>query len=348
MLENVTIIIPAHNRPDRLTRLLKYYESTGAHLLVPDSSTDIYTGTFNDKQVTYRHYPGMHFLLKIREILHLISTPYVLYCADDDFAVPSGIRAVTEFLDANPDYSVAQGHYLTFEPHRDGKVKFFPRYIRNFDNVIDSDNTLNRLQHEKSMYASMLYGVTRSDIFKKIYSYCFNPEGELRFKNLFLAEEFFNHSMLIMGKYATLPVFYSARERITGSATETTVPLSVIKNSPAYKPEFDGFIEALALMLCDTQPGMSIEDARLYIWIVSQLPIDTNGITFKRRVNALLSRHRWLSWAAELSALRYKQKGLKAVAGMPSYPVKTITPEIEQILQALQGHYVCFGKNINE
>lgn len=111
-IDNVTVIIPAHNRPERLKRLLDYYAGTGIRIIVPDSSDNRYTGSIDSSTTVYIHRPRLHFLHKIKEILPIISTPYVLYCADDDFAVPEAIEEIAGFLDANPDYSVAQGHYL--------------------------------------------------------------------------------------------------------------------------------------------------------------------------------------------------------------------------------------------
>jgi len=336
MLENVTVLIPAHNRPERLCRLINYYASTGIKILISDSSDKPYEGPLDSKNIIYRHFPHTHMLVKVREVMNLITTDYVLYCADDDFAVPESIARIVDFLDCNPDYSIAQGHYMTFTPGKNGNVTFYPRYIRNFFNRIDDDNPLVRLASEKGMYASMLYGVTRTAIFRKIYSYCFDDNGNLRFRNLFLAEEFFNHAMLIQGKYATVPCFFSARERIKGSATETTVPLSVIKNAPEYADEFGGFKQALALMLRDVA-GMNVSDAMQLIHDISNAPIDTASITFKRRLNAFVARRRCLRWAAALSEWRYHQKGLKAVKGMPSYPCRELTPAIRAILQAIES-----------
>ena len=113
-LQNVTVIIPAHNRPERLRRLLDYYSRTDIKVLVPDSSDHPFADAEKYPDITYLHRPKLHFLLKLKEVLPMISTPYVLYCADDDFAVPSGIAQMTAFLDEHPDYSTAQGHYLTF------------------------------------------------------------------------------------------------------------------------------------------------------------------------------------------------------------------------------------------
>lgn len=334
MLENVTIIIPAHNRPERLQRLLYYYSGTGAHILVPDSSDKPYTGPLYGEHTTYLHRPRVHMLVKVREVLPLITTPYVLYCADDDFAVPAGIAKVTRFLDANPDFASAQGHYLTFTPHDNGRVKFLPRYIRNFDCRITCDDTLRRMELKKGMYASILYGVVRAEVFSKLYSYCFDAGGELRFRNLFLAEEFFNLAVLILGRYATVPCFFSAREQIKGSATETTVPLEVIKTDPAYRDDFEGFIKSLAMLLAD-HDGMPLEHATELIRAISLSPRDHQSVTFKRRINSFLSRHRMLHWAARLSEWRYRQKGLQAVRHLPSYPCKHPTPDTEAIVAAV-------------
>lgn len=336
MLENVTVIIPAHNRPRRLRRLLDYYAGTGARLLVPDSSDKPFEGSIDPDTTVYLHRPRMHFFRKLRDVLPLITTDYVLYCADDDFAVPRAIRQITEFLDANPAYVIAQGHYLTFTPGP-GRTTFYPRYIRNFDCAITDDRAIARMAREKGMYASLLYGVARTDAFRHAYSYVFDERGEMRFSNLFLAEEFFNHAMLIQGKYATLPCFFSARERIKGSATETTVPLSVIKNSPEYAPEYEGFLTALALMLADAE-GLTMPDALARMRRISAAPADTASVTFKRRVNAFMARHKALALGTRLSEWRYHQKGLRAVAGMPSYPCTFSTPERAAIERAVAAN----------
>lgn len=148
-LQNVTVIIPAHNRPERLRRLLDYYSRTDIKILVPDSSDHPFADAEKYPDITYLHRPKLHFLLKLKEVLPMISTPYVLYCADDDFAVPSGIAQMTAFLDEHPDYSTAQGHYLTFTPHK-GKISFYPRYIRYFDKQVTGDTPRERLYKRRT------------------------------------------------------------------------------------------------------------------------------------------------------------------------------------------------------
>lgn len=336
MNSNTTVIIPAHNRPQRLQRLLDYYAGSGIRIIVPDSSTEKFTGHYDPDTTTYLHRPGLHFLLKIKEILPMISTPYVLYCADDDFAVPEAIEQITDFLDHNPGYSIAQGHYLTFIP-TPKKITFLPRYIRNFDSRVTSDDPAVRLEEKRhGVYAPLLYGVARTDAFRTIYSYCFNDDGKLRFENLFLAEEFFNNAMLIMGKYATLPCFFSAREQIPGSATSFTTPISVIKSSPEQRWQYDGYLTALASLLADRSP-MPFTEALALIARLEDTPADTAPITFKRRVVYFLGRHRILAPLERLSVWRYNRKGLKAVRGMESYPCTFSTPQRLAIEQAVRS-----------
>lgn len=332
-LQNVTVIIPAHNRPKRLRRLLDYYSRTDIKILVPDSSDLPFPDAEKYPDVTYLHRPKLHFLLKLKEVLPMICTPYVLYCADDDFTVPSAIARMVEFLDNHPDYSTVQGHYLSFRSQK-GKISFSPRYIRYFDKQITGETPRERLSQEQNMYASLLYSVIRTDAFQRMYAACYNPDGSLRFRNLFLAEEFFNHSALIFGKYATLPYFYSAREYIVGSATATTVPISIIKTSHKYQSEYQGFLLALAELL-ETQEGCKLEDALSFIRHISDMPKDTAKISYKRKILEFIQKHPSLHWASKLSDWRYVQKGLKVVKGMQSYPCTFSTPEKEEIIRAI-------------
>lgn len=341
MLDDITIIIPAHNRPNRLKRLLDYYSETNAHIIVPDSSDEIYTLGYDPQQVTYIHTPRLHFLKKIHRILPLISTPFVVYCADDDFAVPEGLQACADFLSANPDYSVAQGHYLTFIPKSGGKVEFSPRYIRNFDSRIDAETPQQRLENQTSKYASLLYGLARTKHFITAYNHCFvnknaGNEDQPLFTNLFLAEEYFNDAMLILGKYATLRTFYSARELIPGSATATTIPASVIKRTKSHAHEFTGFITALANLLSETT-GIPQQQAAVIIERVSKAPDDTAVISLKRRIVMFICTHKILLPLEKLSTWRYNWKGRKAVAGMDSYPCGAPTSQTRAIIKAISS-----------
>lgn len=188
-------------------RLLHYYKPYNIHIIVSDSS-HLHCPFAIDQfeNVVYRHFPDTYFFVKIKEIIPLIQTPYIVYVAEDDFTTLEGISQCVQFLESHPDYTSAQGHYLTFEPNRNN-VKFTPRYIRNLNSQITGETARERLLSKGSLYGSLLYAVVRTEAFKKTYEVCFDPANKILFNNLFLAETLFNYSMLIQGKYATIPVF---------------------------------------------------------------------------------------------------------------------------------------------
>lgn len=332
MLNQVTVVIPAHNRPERLRRLLDYYSGTNISILVSDSSDKEFGYASHYPQAVHRHYPRELLFRKIINILPLIDTPYVFYCADDDFIVPQAVEQMMLFLEANPDYATALGHYLTFEVKRN-KIEFTPRYIRHFDKRIEAGSAAGRLDRYKNIYATNLYSVIRSDVFKKMYLACAKPDGA-RFSNLFLGEEYFNLFSLIHGNCATLPVFYSARERIPNSATSTTVPFDIVKSSESHKEEYSAFVDILATELA-RKDGIPYEAAEALVIRAIDMPKTGASLAFKRKVLGWVESFRYTRWIGELMNMRYKRKGMKAVKGMPSYPCKEATPEIDLIKESI-------------
>ncbi|MDP2335189.1 MAG: TIGR00180 family glycosyltransferase [Bacteroidota bacterium] len=328
-LENVTVIIPAHNRPERLRRLLEYYSNTKLRIIVTDSSDRIFNYADQFQNIEYHHFPNEQFLLKIYQILHLIKTPYVLFCADDDFIVPQAIEKVVDFLEANYDYASAQGHYLTFEVKKKN-IEFIPGYIRNFEKDINQNLPSERLAEFRNLYASILYSVTRTSTFKEMYAKCVDGQT-LNFNNLFLAEIYFNFFLLIEGKNKTLPLFYGAREHIEGSATESTVPYRIVSQSPEYKIEFQNFSEILINQLVSRQ-NITVENARSLIFSILKDPKKDHIHPIKRKLLNLLKRIGNPALMKKMIHNRYKIKALRITKGMQSYPCTFSTPEKAQIM----------------
>jgi hypothetical protein len=262
----------------------------------------------------------------------------VFYCADDDFIVPQAIGQIVSFLETHLDYCTAQGHYLTFEQDKNS-IKFSPRYIRYFDKKIVSGTGAGRLEQYENIYASNLYSVIRTETFKEMYTACRMDNGQLRFNNLFLAEEYFNLFSLIQGNYATIPVFYAAREFIPGSATSTTIPFSVVATAPEYYGEYSGFINILTEKLVK-RDGLSKEQAKKIILRTIQKPKVNVSISFKRKVLEYLGKYRYTQYFNDLLRKRYKQKGLKATKGMASFPAIGSTPEIQDIMDCINNQYL--------
>ena len=335
-ISNVTVLIPAHNRPDRLRRLLTYYAKTTIKVLVSDSSSTVFPDADEFREVIYRHFPNMLFLEKINRVLPLIETPYVVFCADDDFIVPEAIDKMTHFLNDNPDYMTAHGHYLTFTEERKGTLVFTPRYIRNFNFNIDAEKVHDRLVQYRTAYASMLYSVCRTSLFKQMYQDVISPNGAYAFQNLYLAEEYYNIYTTIHGKHAVLPVFYAARERIRGSAASITIPLAQLLSSAEKNDEYQGFLGVLSRRL-SVQDGETEAEAKKYIHDFLYAKVSA-PIGWKQKIINFVGRYSFLSFLTNFFDKRYATKGLKAVKGLGSYPCEFTTPEKEAIIRAIQSH----------
>lgn len=327
-LSSVTVIIPAHNRPQKLRRLLHYYYQTNIEIIVADSSDLPITFLNEFPNLKYFYFPKEQFIKKIYLILPYISTKYVVYCADDDFIVPQAIEQIVSFLDENSDYDSAQGHYLSYEVKRK-KANFFPSYIRNFEKNTNQATPSERLLEYKNLYASLLYSVIRSSTFIEMYKQCIDRE-KLKFSNLFLAELYFNFFSLMSGKNTTLPIFYGAREKDYHSATYTTIPLNEIQQSPQHKDEYQNFCNILIHNLT-TKQKISNDEAKIVINKILSTSKRDNIHPLKRKIISLLEGNSSAVMKRMLRK-RYIAKGLKNTKGMKSYPCTFSTPEKEDII----------------
>ena len=335
-LESVSVVIPAHNRPEKLRRVLHYYSQTNIQILVSDSSQVPFPYLHEFPKLKYFHFPKEQFLRKINNILPYINTKYVVYCADDDFIVPQAIEQCSIFLELHPDYNSAQGHYLSFETNKK-RLDFFPSYIRNFDKDINQSLPTERLTEFINLYASLLYSVIRATTFVEMYNKCI--EGKtLKFTNLFLAEIYFNFYSLIEGKNRTLPIFYGAREKDYHSATYSTVPLRVIRSSPMYEEEFQSFFNLIVNELVSKQK-VDIETAKTLLYGLLQAPKKDYIHPFKRKLLNLLNVYGPTELMEKYSRYKYKVKGLKITKDMKSYPCTFSTPEKDIIV-----HYISVYK----
>ena len=334
-LESISVVIPAHNRPEKLRRLLHYYSQTNIQIIVSDSSDATFPYLHEFPELTYFHFPKEQFLRKINYILPYINTKYVVYCADDDFIVPQAIEQCIHFLELHPDYNSAQGHYLSFETKKD-KLDFSPSYIRNFDKDINQSLPTDRLPEFRNLYASLLYSVIRATTFVEMYNKCMEGE-KLKFTNLFLAEVYFNFFSLIEGKNKTLPIFYGAREKDYGSATYSTVPLSMIRSSPLYKDEFQSFFILIVNILVSKQK-VDIETAKNLLSGLLQDPKKDHIHPLKRKLLNLLNVYGPTELVEKYSRHKYKVKGLKITKDMKSYPSTFSTPEKDTIVHYISAY----------
>lgn len=245
---NFTVVIPEHNRPNHLKRLLEYYLCQNVRVIVADSSIEefCYLEEYKEK-ILYRHYPQSPLAEKIYNILQYIETPYVVMCANDDFVIPKAVNKIIEFLDGHLDYNSGQGIYVDFDS-TDESLQLSLRYPNMLNEQINGENGCERLLHLMKNYFQYYYSVFRSLTFKKIYSSVIQDKI-VRIRNLCLLECYVSSYPAIEGKHVIIPRLYSVRENIFDSAATFTDNIPKIISNPKYQDEYNAYIELLTKLL---------------------------------------------------------------------------------------------------
>ncbi|MDQ3203858.1 MAG: TIGR00180 family glycosyltransferase, partial [Pseudomonadota bacterium] len=112
--ERLTVVVISHNRNAFLRRTLQYYSTYPCTILVLDSSSQ------GDEQlarefpsVDYRHLPKYTYKglqEKLTYGVSQVTTPFMVFAADDDFLLHRALTESVEFLEVNPDYGVCHGY----------------------------------------------------------------------------------------------------------------------------------------------------------------------------------------------------------------------------------------------
>jgi len=101
MFKDLTLVIPTHNRPKRLRRILEYYSEIEIRIMICDSSKDKFPKKYLGKNVKHFHYKNWPYSKKLSNCIKKVKTKYLLICADDDFIIPSAIKKCIDFLVKN-------------------------------------------------------------------------------------------------------------------------------------------------------------------------------------------------------------------------------------------------------
>ena len=236
MFDDITLLIPTHNRHGYLRRIIDFYKGMEIRILVADSTPAHFPGIL-ENNVTYLHLPDLMLPQKLAQALLKVKSTYVAMCADDDFLIPSGIAECVSFLQSHDDYSSAQGNVLVY--HKTGmfdkKVKFNPAYLDISSRMIDEQTPLKRLKQFFNPYRTIFSSIHRTVNLKYAYS------SELKIRNLYLNEYLSGIIPICAGKNAELPIFYQVREFSSSSDDKLTLNIDGIIQSEACREEYEWY-----------------------------------------------------------------------------------------------------------
>lgn len=258
-----TIIIPTHNRPKHLRRILSHYNEYGNdyRIIVADSSSDQnkdsnkkYICTFSNMDILHlSKYPSeIYFYDKMADAASHADGEYCVVCPDDDFVTPNGINVSVDFLEDNPDFTVAHGDYICFWLQADGtgQFQFCSRPIYSHRSLA-FDDARRRLEFHFSNYLPTQYAVHRTNLLKMALSEAAKFTDDLQFGELL-------YSMLtsIYGKMKHVVVPYAARE----PSAQRRESLKDFIKAGTYEGKYRRFRDCLKTHLTG-QSNLNAEDA---------------------------------------------------------------------------------------
>ncbi|CAM8429167.1 Glycosyltransferase domain [Candidatus Methylopumilus universalis] len=205
----ITVLIFTYKRHLLLRRALSYWATTHANVIVADGTQSRFDGVI-PLNVDYIHMPKQSLINRLLEMISCVHTPYVVFCADDDFISEYALNVHVDFLEKNKEYSAAQGIYTRFWINRDSMLLnwiFDYKYANRFK--FDSNESTERfLKAMKLPLMHYCYSVMRMDAMNSSLKLMTGVDEEYisTFELSFIA------GIMNCGKYATLPIFYQARQ----------------------------------------------------------------------------------------------------------------------------------------
>ncbi|MCY0110807.1 TIGR00180 family glycosyltransferase [Pseudomonas monsensis] len=253
--ELFTVVIITHNRSAFLRRTLQYYSSYPARVLVLDSSVQCDDRIAVDfPSVDYRHLPQYTYKGlqdKLTWGVAQVTTPYMVFAADDDFLIHDALTASVEFLHANTDYGVCHGYgmmYLT----RANEVTYYRRDKRVQEDY-DSPDAETRIMDFMGQFLPPFYAVTRTDLLQQWYSQL--PPGT-SFEWQEIGHSFY---LLACAKARILPIPFAVREVNYGNSDHNTNVLTVLAyqdaKTVAEREQFAEFLATIKTPLSDQDPA---------------------------------------------------------------------------------------------
>jgi glycosyltransferase domain-containing protein len=272
MKDKIDLIIPTFNRPEFLERILDYYSPNAEdfNYLVADSSSK--KNKQINKEIIRKHPelkiryldypPTLSQHEKFAEISSEINTNYCVFCPDDDFIIPKGIKLCLKFLKKNPDYVAAHGTYISFYTSKDlvCNKKFNWRFLYN-NKTISQEDPIERVAYHLRHYTLVLWAVSKTKVIQTIYKeflkakidpYLLPVYGEILPDTLTVA----------YGKIKRINTFYSARQHLS-QILGFYPSLEDAKKRGIYEKEYSKLKHVLMDNIRKIKPNMSEKDSEI-------------------------------------------------------------------------------------
>ena len=253
--ELFTLVLLTHNRPAYLRRALQFYSTLPCKILVLDSSAVALDGAAAvGDTIDYRHLPQFGYWgiqSKLVFGVEEVTTPYMVFAADDDFLIHDALIASVEFLHANPDYGLCHGYGMMYLA-RATEVNYYRRDQRVQEDY-NSQQPEDRVMEFLGQFLPPFYAVTRTDLLQEWYR-LLPPDTSFEWQEI--GHAFY---LLACAKARILPIPFAVREANYGGSDHNTNVLTVLTykdaKTVADREQFAQFLASIPTQLSDKDPA---------------------------------------------------------------------------------------------
>jgi len=175
--QDLTIIVPVHERQWTLVGCLTNLKEFTGPIIIADSSQQPWAGAADFPWVEYRHVPGFDVYTKFRTAIESVKTDLVLLHPDDDFILPSGIKACRAYLRQHPQAAACTGYVIKFNRLVDGVEILYTHvgahlsfHLQATKNDGESETVAERMDRFFDKLTSINYAVMRREAALQVFT----------------------------------------------------------------------------------------------------------------------------------------------------------------------------------
>jgi glycosyltransferase domain-containing protein len=272
-LSDLTLVIPAYNRPAYLERQIDYWSGTGVQLCILDGSKSPAPPELIQRMGTDVHYEYMPigFNQRLVHASRIVNTKYVALLGDDELYAKQGLLDCLNTLEVDRRLIGCVGRSLFFF-HRDSEIYGHQVYEKSEDVPEMYGEHLARLKSsfpngDPSRAPYLLYGVFR----KEQWSIMFGHSYARHYSSGYVYEL----ALLIIGaclgptKMVDSLVWFRSGENpaMSSAAVNRSIGMGEWGTAAEFKSEYEDFVCRLldVLQECGIGSGIDAEEAVRYV-----------------------------------------------------------------------------------
>jgi glycosyltransferase domain-containing protein len=257
LLDELSIVMFTYQRQSYALRNMKFWSNRGPRLYVVDGS-DIQI----DKKIIleladnikYLHHP-FSLADRLGKVVELVDTKFVIFMADDDFFLPSGLEECIAELQNRPELVACCGRGIEKVLSADlivHKSVIDGCAIQNNIGAVNCDDPLSRIiEHMKPYSPSSIYAVCRRDSWVKTVRHI----AANSYSSGLVMEMTFELMMSFFGKIKIVDYLMWLRSNENPShSVGFELEFDDWFTDPKFKKEVDLFLDSLAYALIDNKP----------------------------------------------------------------------------------------------